>query len=528
MPIGAKAEATPGTSHSSQTHSQSLDGTYSQVYPEASTHYGSLDSGRLTPAGILQLQRLVGNQAVVRMLKSNTPHLPRKATGSVPSIQRDDYKTASPDVLKMMDSMGDELAQLRAAAPPSKGPRQEAGRTFCVVKVVDDSGKVVQSATGEYLGRGKHAEEVALGKIDARAVRSTDRVLVMVDQYPCEDKCTPALQKFREKVKGEFRVFHRVSSKDGRVIRSPKTEATNPSKASHLFELEEFHRSPKATPGGTSGSVPGNKGTPSPSAHSTGTATNVAKPTPSSPTAKPGVSVSPEVRAIARESAKSLKSELRYMRASRLLSGGLAIFQAYGNIQMYFAVMNMTSNKLLGKGFILTKLIEQANLVESEMRQLKTEYTKSSESLWESQYKLDEVAYDPKSASQAYWELNALHKPLGHLKYELEQRLKPLRQMRDEAVAKENYANALLNNRESLFALVLADWGSTALAAEVFALSQDWQDIRSALGSAVTDLEETIALIEGDLGFLSDWDHILFESSEQSGLFGLPAGSGDD
>ncbi len=172
-----------------------------------------------------------------------------------------EYKTASPNILQIMSSMGDELAKLRASAPLSSGPKEESVRTFCIIKVISQDGSEKQVAAGSYFGKGPHAEEIALRKLKLTAIMPTDAVLVMVDQYPCTERCTPALQKFRRQTSSEFRVFHRAKvspvTEEGtrKAIRTPKSEALKPSGASELVELEEFHRPPTGRPSAKSGPV---------------------------------------------------------------------------------------------------------------------------------------------------------------------------------------------------------------------------------------------------------------------------------
>jgi hypothetical protein len=183
-----------------------------------------------------------------------------------PDDTKPKYAAASKNVLQEMNRMSDELTKLRAAAPPAKNPAQEAQRTFAVIKVVDENGTVKQSVTGEFLSKGSHAEQQAISKLDIKSIGLNDTVLVATDQWPCEDKCTPALQKLRAQTKGEFRVFSKagLNQSGNVVVRSPKTEAKKPGTNPGLVELEEFHRPPstsvKPTGGGETGGKTGSGG----------------------------------------------------------------------------------------------------------------------------------------------------------------------------------------------------------------------------------------------------------------------------
>ncbi|RME04797.1 MAG: DUF4157 domain-containing protein [Bacteroidetes bacterium] len=439
------------------------------------------------------------------------------------------YRVARPHILEIMNDMGTDLANARAIAPTATGPRQEAGRTFCVVKVVDENGKIKQSVSGAFLGKGKHAEEVALGKLNTNTITNTDSVLVMVDQYPCEDKCTPALNKFREQIDGEFRVFHKVSTKDGKVVRTPKTEALNPKSGSELIELEEFHKPPKTPPSGSQGTNTGfQKGKSSPTKSVTEGKVKI-PPTKSqgSPPKLSGNKFKTEARAIAKEAAKSLRSRTRLLRVARVFNGALAVLGAIGNIFTFVEFSRMASNKLQGKGFILTDIIAKANSIEADVEQLRSDYTEYSDSIIELQADLFRARGDASSAARTYWDLTKLRRPILSLNTQMDKRLPQLRAARDEAIAKEKYAQSLLNDPKTVSMLAVAGMGSV-LIAEVFALSEDWQDVRSALSGAVSDLEDIHNLMKEDIEYLDAWIKGLGEICERSGLFGLCAGGGSD
>lgn len=209
------------------------------------------------------------------------------------------YTLATPQTLAIMEGMVTELGQLRAAAPTTASASKEAQRTFCVIKIVAEDGTVKGTYTGSYLGgKDLHAEQQAIGKIDISTIKPTDKVLVATDQFPCEDKCTPALKQFRDQVQGEFRVFSQVDVDPATraMTRSPKTVATKEpgpkSKgAPELMELDEFHRGPKSP---STGGVPvppkagGGSGTGTPPASKPGGATTPApKPAATTPAPAP-------------------------------------------------------------------------------------------------------------------------------------------------------------------------------------------------------------------------------------------------
>lgn len=244
-------------------------------------------------------------------------------TAGVPVVARTpadpSYVMPRPNILAIMNAMGDELDALRANASQVNvvvrdgeeefvpvSAREQAQRTFCVVKVVDQDGTVKTSVTGAFFRKGPHAEEDALSKLNPKAIKPTDSVLVMVDQYPCEGKCTSILHRFRGQIEGEFRVFHKIVADwdANQVINAPKTVATQKPGGTSLVELNEFHRGPKIVPPGTSGAgpAPAPKGpapTPSPAPGSTpaAAAPTSAGPAPAPTATTPAPTPAPEAPA---------------------------------------------------------------------------------------------------------------------------------------------------------------------------------------------------------------------------------------
>jgi hypothetical protein len=113
-----------------------------------------------------------------------------------------------------------------------------------LLKVVDQNGAVKRTVTGAYMDKGLHAEPDALGKLNLSEISETDTTLLMVDQLPCEDKCTPKINEIKNKIQGEFRAFTKVKvNPETRKGGSPKTAALTQSKTSQeLMELTEFQK----------------------------------------------------------------------------------------------------------------------------------------------------------------------------------------------------------------------------------------------------------------------------------------------
>ena len=193
------------------------------------------------------------DKAGEQIASSQGPIVVEGATGigMARATKTPEYRIPPQQIYQVMEQMSSELAALRKAAPPSSGPQEEGMRTFCLVKVVGEDGQIKATATGAFLGKGPHAEQIALSKIDAKSIAATDTMVLIVDQWPCRETCRPLLHKFKADVAGEFRVLTRVNLDPQGFAQSPKTPAKRGdlSKA-HLDDIEEFHK-PRQLPSGS-------------------------------------------------------------------------------------------------------------------------------------------------------------------------------------------------------------------------------------------------------------------------------------
>ena len=170
----------------------------------------------------------------------------------------DEYPAPTPEVLQVMYQMQQELADLRAGAPPSRSPQEEAQRTFCIVTVVAPDGTVTQSSSGAYLRGGPHAEELALGMIDLASIAPTETLLLVVDQFPCEERCAGVIREVSTQIPGGLRVLATVVEWEGtgQLAGLPKTAATKPLRPGQvwtLYDWDEFRKIPTVKPPGEPG-----------------------------------------------------------------------------------------------------------------------------------------------------------------------------------------------------------------------------------------------------------------------------------
>lgn len=437
----------------------------------------------------------------------------------------DAYVKPRLDVLNIMNGMSDELDVMRAGASPAKSVAQEASRTYCIVKVVDAGGKVKATATGAYSGKGTHAEQIALNKLNLTQIAESDTVLVMVDQLPCDDKCTPYLNKFKNKVPGEFRVFTKVKvNPETRMGGSPKTAAMATDKSSQeLMELTEFQKRPAA----------GVKPAAKPAARATGRARQAKSPAAAvpSPTAQPeSIRVPPpkvsisgtEMREMAASVAKELKSNFRILRAARVLNGILAALAGISAILTLIEFMDMAKSGLAGEGFIFTEHIRMAEAREAELKALESSYQSFSDSIQDSGPKLFKIGTDPSAAADILPSIRSMVVFLNSLQDGIRDSKAKLRKTIGIVSAKHMAAERILEDPKASGALAAATFG-TAILATIFAAMEDLSRIEGSLNSSLETLDKLDDAIGSDVSFLNSWYVMLFEVCAKAGKCGANA-----
>ncbi|HEX2224453.1 MAG TPA: PIN domain-containing protein [Thermoanaerobaculia bacterium] len=271
-------------------------------------------------------------------------------------------------------------------------------------------------------------------------------------------------------------------------------------------------RPPKTPAGGGPPGGPGGSGGPQPS-HSTATPARPAG-TPAKPAATP--KISPEIRAVAREAARTAATDLSLLRAGRILKTATQVLEGVSALDTFSEFKGMAMSQLAGRGFVLTGEIAQAQGLEKQAREMGAAYAPFSESVTASTFRLAGASLDPLSAGQAGVHVADLLDQLTDLSRDLGERIDSLDQTVQIVNAKRQAALNILNSRSASAALVMATF-TGATHAKLFAVSQDLQRISGALKGALASFRGMKAMVDDDIATLAAWDDALFESCKRGG-----------
>ena len=224
--------------------------------------------------------------------------------------------------------------------------------------------------------------------------------------------------------------------------------------------------------------------------------------------------INAEAQAIAREASASLKTDLKLLRAARILTTATQILQAIAAIKMFSDFTAMTKSALSGRGFILTSAINTAESLEKRMDKILKSYTAFSESLSDMSFNLLKSGGDPLSAGRTALNILELQDELESIEENLNNQIKRVRKAFLEAKNKEKLARSILQDPKAVSAIAVVTFGTAELAT-IFAASQDLQRIRSALGSTITSMKNLNKLLEFDIDFLNSWFEALFDVCER-------------
>jgi predicted nucleic acid-binding protein len=284
-------------------------------------------------------------------------------------------------------------------------------------------------------------------------------------------------------------------------------------------------RAPKPPAGGgppPGGPPPAAPRPPGPAGPTAGPAGPTAGPTagPAATSAAPAKSatpkISPEVRAVAREIAGNVSTDLKMLRAARLLKAATQVFEGVSALDTLNEFKGMAMSSLAGRGFLLTVEIARAEVMEKEARKLAAGYAPFSESVTAATFRLAGASLDPLAAGQAGVHVADLLDQLTDLRRDLGERIDSLDQTVQIVLAKRQAALNILKSRSASGALAMATFGTGELA-KLFAASEDLTRISGSLNGALASFRGMKAMLDDDIATLTAWDDALFASCERGG-----------
>ncbi len=262
-------------------------------------------------------------------------------------------------------------------------------------------------------------------------------------------------------------------------------------------------KTPPPTPIGGGGSVPPK--TPAPSG-------------PTGPIKPPsgGASSASAARSIAREAARQAATDMRLLKAARVLATASQVLQGVSALKTLDKFMGMTRSKLAGGGFILNAQIAQANALRKEAEGLASSYETFSESVGISTYRLMGASADPLSAGQAGSHVADLLDQLTDLRRDLGERIQSLDHTLNLVRLKREAALNILNSRQASGMIAAVTFGTAELA-ELFAVSEDLLMIQGGLNGAVSSFRKVSEQLDSDIYTLNEWSEALFKACEKGG-----------
>ena len=443
------------------------------------------------------LQRSAGNKAVCALVGRSAQGRGRRA------VARQPLPSLTPDEL-MRFMHGQRGFGTSKPGPPKIDPKlrgKPTGKgyqTYAAVQIADRQGNQVKVSIGAYLGGRKgHGETEAIAAM-RRSLGGADvrggKLMVAVEQLPCKGCDSEIKRLARELGLARYEVYvpERARVKGSGNVK-PKTASTtvfqggNPATRIKLIDAADFDV-PKPPPS---------------------TVPRVTTPAPKLPS-------SPKIRA----SNRAMSKVLRGLRtAGGALPTALKVLQAISSVLTAAEFMRMASSSLTGKGFIHTEAIAHAEAIETRADELAREYPKASEEIGDQSTALLLAPADLESLGDVVSELADLIDDLDRLEEEIREQLARVRPALKEATAKHQLAVSILKDRAAMTGIAMASGGTTFELGRIFAASDDFRRIASALGSAVEDLAAVHPLVRDDLAFARDWFDQLFDVGEAVGVF---------
>jgi hypothetical protein len=218
-------------------------------------------------------------------------------------------------------------------------------------------------------------------------------------------------------------------------------------------------------------------------------------------------SVGPDVKGQARMIVSELAEDLRLARTARVLSTIVRVAEFAGTISLVYQGISMAENARAGKGFILTDRIEEAEDLRDRANRMGEEYPAFSDSLGQTGGLLYLAGFDPESIPGIVGELSDVGGAINDSRVDLKKQSARVKAGLKEATAKRQAAQNILDDPKALAALDVG--GSTINAATVFAASQDFSRIESALMQADAAFDTVLKAIDDDIEFVANWSSYL-------------------
>ncbi len=220
---------------------------------------------------------------------------------------------------------------------------------------------------------------------------------------------------------------------------------------------------------------------------------------------------------IARKSASSARWGARMLRAVTFVQGATKVIAFVSDVSMFREFTGMARSGLAGKGFILTKYIQEADELSAQAQNLVSSYPEFESSLNTLSFQLLKASWDPESAGQAFYTVSEIRAELGWLNEGLRAQMDRINSSLLEVIAEQEAAENILNDPKASGIIAGLTFGSAKLA-RLFAVSQDLGRIHGALASAQRNFQTISNSLSSDIRHLVNWENTLFGICEKGGL----------
>ncbi|WP_237729313.1 hypothetical protein [Schlesneria paludicola] len=226
-------------------------------------------------------------------------------------------------------------------------------------------------------------------------------------------------------------------------------------------------------------------------------------------------------RDIARSVSDSSSSEIKTLRLAKWMTNGLQLLSFLDNLKSYSDYSAMSVSGLAGRGFVLTKEIQQAREAEQRSRRTLDEYQQFSRELSRKQLQFFRSSRDPRAASQVAFQLSSLVAELIKRRLEFENQMSRLLATVAEVNSKRGAALEILKDPHASMGLFMASVGTGELAM-LLGAAEDFAKIRGALNSAVASINQMLSQMRCDEEFIRSWYEASISVCERDGVCNMP------
>jgi hypothetical protein len=227
--------------------------------------------------------------------------------------------------------------------------------------------------------------------------------------------------------------------------------------------------------------------------------------------------VSDEARAIAAESGRAARRNLRLLRAARLFEIGAGVLQLLGALDMLDRFIGSAQRAVSGEGLVMPREVAQAQSLAQRAEAWRTESADFSTRLQADSFRYFAATADGTVAGKTASRLFEVADRLTELRSRLPEQVSRLAAAHREVATKRRLAERILHSPAASGAIAGVTFGTGELA-QLFGAYEDLGHIESSLDQALTALRAVDQTLTDDLGFANSWAETLFDACRRAGI----------